>query len=47
MRNCALEIFDTPDHYYPTASEMRAPSATPLDAAPPQLLEGVAASVET
>ena len=44
MRNCALEIFDTPDHYYPTASEMRAPSATPLDAAAPRAFDGVAAS---
>ena len=44
MRNCALEIFDTPDHYYPTASEMRAPSATPLDASAPRAFDGVAAS---
>ena len=44
MRNCALEIFDTPDHYYPTASEMRAPSATPLDASSPRAFDGVAAS---
>ena len=44
MRNCALDIFDTPDHYYPTASEMRAPSATPLDAAAPRAFDGVAAS---
>ena len=44
MRNCALDIFDTPDHYYPTASEMRAPSATPLDASAPRAFDGVAAS---
>ena len=44
MRNCALEIFDTPDHYYPTASEMRAPSATPLDASAPRAFDGGAAS---
>ena len=44
VRHCALDVFDTPDHYYPTASEMRAPSSAPLDAASPRAFDGVKAS---
>lgn len=40
MRNCALGIFDTPSHYYPTVSEMAAPSTAPLDLESPKMFEG-------
>ena len=43
MRISALEVFDTPGHYYPTASEMQTPSSTPLDVESPKAFDGVKA----
>jgi hypothetical protein len=40
MRNSALDIFDTPAHFFPTAAEMRAPSSTSLDASNPSCFDG-------
>jgi hypothetical protein len=40
MRNCALDLFDTPGHYFPTSAEMRAPSAEGLNVDAPKAYDG-------
>ena len=40
MRNSALDIFNTPAHFFPTAAEMQTPSSAPLDASNPSRFEG-------